>query len=434
MVYAQLNDATYSLFPSLLGILGLLALNALLTACEISLIRLRYSHFNPQLLERLRQNKQLSGLIDRADSTVMVVRLGMTVCLLGYGLMLFPLLKDLFNWLELAGWGEPTVLSAIMAFLLAVGLYYVIGEMVPRGLGIYYPVQALQASSRAVKLVYFCTNPILRLLTPIVKKILRLFNVEEAADLESLDIEAQIEMLGKEGLDRSAVAQTILKNAIQMRELVVQDILLPRHQVQWFDLTEDNVTNFEMGRNSGHTRFPLCEGDLDHCLGLIHIKDIFRSSIGLEKLDLRKIKREILRIDLAEPLEVTLPKLLRNRSHMALVIDDFGGTIGIVTLERILEQLVGEIQDEFDVEEALIKPIGDKEYLVSGLTPIHDLEEILDVTIGNEQVSTFGGLITAELGRIPKKREKLCIEHMNICVTEVDQKRIIRAVVRVLDK
>lgn len=429
-----MNEAVYTLLPSVLGILGLLALNALLTACEISLIRLRYSHFNPQLLERLRQNKRLVGLIDRADSTVRVVRLGMTVCLLGYGLLLFPLLNRLFNQIELAGWGGPTVLSAIMAFLLAVGLYYVVGEMVPRGLGLYYPVQALQASSRVVKLVYFCTNPILRLLTPIVKKILQIFNVKEAADLELLDVEAQIEMLGEEGLDRSAVALTILKNAIQMRELVVQDILLPRHQVQCFDLAEDNETNFEMGRKSGHTRFPLCEGDLDHCIGLIHIKDIFRSPVSLEKLDLRTIKRDILRIDLAEPLEVTLPKLLRNRSHMALVIDDFGGTIGIVTLERILEQLVGEIQDEFDVEEALIKPIRDNEYLVSGLTPIHDLEENLGVIIENEEVSTFGGLITAELGRIPKKREKLCIDHMNICVTEVDQKRIIRAEVRVLKK
>lgn len=419
---------------SVIGILGLLSLNALLSACEISLIRLRYSHFNPQLLEELRQNKRLAGLIDRSASTVRVVRLGMTVCLLGYGLILFPLLSEFFKWLELSWWGGHTVLSLISAFLVAVSLHYLVGEMLPRGLGLHYPMRALQVSSWAVKIVYIFTNPLLCILRPIGNKILHILKVGPVADMESIDIEAQIEKLGREGLNSSAIAQTILKNAIQMRELVVQDILLPRHQVQLFDIFVDNKTNFDMGRESGHTRFPLCEGDLDHCIGLIHIKDIFRSPIPIDELDLRTIKRDILHLDLAEPLEVTLPKLLRHHSHMALVMDDFGGTIGIVTLERILEQLVGEIQDEFDVEEELIKPISENEYLISGLTPIHDLEETLGVTIENEEVSTFGGLITAELGRIPLNQEKIYLERMNVFITEVNQKRIIRAKVRVLDE
>ena len=119
---------------------------------------------------------------------------------------------------------------------------------------------------------------------------------------------------------------------------------------------------------------------------------------------------------------------------MAIVIDDFGGTIGVLTLEAILEELVGDIQDEFDIEESWITALSAQRYRVSGLVPLHDLEEALDVFIENDAVSTFGGLITQELGRIPEKGETLELNHLKIVVDEVDEKRVISAIVSVLPK
>ena len=147
------------------------------------------------------------------------------------------------------------------------------------------------------------------------------------------------------------------------------------------------------------------------------------------------MRRSIGSLSLDEPLELAMEHLLRKRTHMALVVDEFGGVVGVITLESILEELVGDIQDEFDVEEAQILPVGKGEFWVSGLAPVHDVEEALGVDINNEEVSTIGGLITALLGRFPKPHETLKLEDPEIFikVEEVDQRRVIAVRMRVPD-
>ena len=189
--------------------------------------------------------------------------------------------------------------------------------------------------------------------------------------------------------------------------------------------------NLELAKQTGHTRFPLCEGSLDHCIGLIHIKDIFRFREDSQSIDLRRIKRPIIRVGQDENLSDILELLLRSKAHMALAVDEFGGTAGVITLENIIEEIVGDIQDEFDTEEANIKRLRDGEYLVSGLTPLHDLEKELDVELDTKEASTLGGLITSELGHIPAQRTRINMPPLHVVVTEVDEKRVIAARVTV---
>jgi CBS domain containing-hemolysin-like protein len=221
------------------------------------------------------------------------------------------------------------------------------------------------------------------------------------------------------------MVRKIIDKAIQMPELDVSDILLPRNQVHWIDIYEEPKKSLALARKTGHTRFPLCEGDLDRCLGIIHIKDIFRDTAADDEVDFRKLRRPIATLALEDKLMEALQRLLGLKVHMALVLDEFGGAVGVVTLERILEELVGEIQDEFDMEDEEIVPLGINRYTVAGLTPIHELEERLDVDLGRDDVSTFSGLITSELGRIPEKGEALKYGKLDVLVTEVDEKRII---------
>ena len=241
----------------------------------------------------------------------------------------------------------------------------------------------------------------------------------------------QRQALGIDPMGAPPQIRKILYNALRLHKLDVSDVLLPRNQVQFFDLNETLQTNIEKAKVTGHTRFPLCEGDLDQCVGLIHIKDIFRFRADLQKLDLYKIKREMVQFPEDTPLEEVLEKMLRYGIHMALVIDEFGGSIGVITLEAILEELVGKIQDEFDTdEEAIIQPLGKGRYRVSGLAPIRDVEELLHIKIDNEEVSTFGGWITAELGRIPISKERIPIASLDIIVEETDGRRVIAGTVR----
>jgi CBS domain containing-hemolysin-like protein len=222
------------------------------------------------------------------------------------------------------------------------------------------------------------------------------------------------------------VVRKIVNRALQMQDLVVQDVLLPRSQVVICDLEEDFKANLKVMKEAGHTRFPLCHGSLDDCVGILHIKDMFRLSGPLAAVDLVKLKRSVATFDLETPLEAALERMLRAKFHMALAVDEFGGIVGVVTFESILEELVGEIQDEFDSEEDQIRALrAPHTYRISGLTPIHDLEEALGVEIENDEVSTFGGLITGELGRIPARGDTLSLAGMRITIDEVDERRVI---------
>ena len=419
--------------PTLLGIPLILTVNALLVACEYSLIKIRFSHFNPDLREKVEGNRRLAPFLEEGDRTIRVLRLGLTICLLLYALLSFPLFRALFADLEGILYTVRTPLSGVCAFLLAVVLHQIVADIFPRALGLTYPMQVLRSGTLLILLLGWISRPFRVFILGVVRFFWRLWRREPLPDLDSLDLETQIELLRKEAPQMSTVAQLILKNTLLMRDLVVADVLLPRNQVKYFDLNLSPEENLRMAKETGHTRFPLCFGDLDRCIGLIHIKDLFRYPGDLSRLDLRRLKRNMIRIDSEEPLESALTKLLSHRIHMALVIDEFHGTEGVLTLERILEQLVGEIRDEFDAdEEMLIKSEEGKEdeVVVSGLTPLHEIESLFDVELDTEEVSTIGGLVTSELGRIPESGESLFHAGIEMEITEVDETRVVEVRLR----
>jgi len=417
----------------LIGIPVVLFLNALLVACEFSLIKIRFSHFNTELREQVESHKRMGPLLETGDRTIRVIRLCLSACLLLYALFCYPFLVSFFEILGFADVLTPVV-SSVLAFVIALSLHQLVGELFPRALGLAYPRQSLLLGGTAIRLLGWLSRPLRSVLLSIVKWIWKVWKKEAIPDLDSLELETQIELLRKESPEMSMVAQLVLKNTLAMRELVVADVLLPRNQIKYFDLNISLEENLAMARESGHTRFPLCYGDLDRCLGLIHIKDIFRYEGNIERLDLRKLKRNMIRIDSEESLENALTKLLSHRIHMALVIDEFRGTEGVLTLERILEQLVGEIRDEFDAdEEVLIKADAkNEEAVVSGLTPLHEIESLFGVEFETEEVSTIGGLVTSEMGRIPDTGESVRFSHLAIEVTAVDETRVLEVKVRTL--
>lgn len=328
-----------------------------------------------------------------------------------------------------------TLSGAVVFFLfclICVSVFYVLAELLPRALAIRRPEGILKRFGSLVATCLVVLIPNLWLIGKIKEKVYRVLNLNLDNDLNPLDIEVQLRAMGEDHIVLSPVVRKIIDKAIQMPDLDVSDILLPRNQVNWINLHEDPKMSLSMARKTGHTRFPLCEGDLDRCVGIIHIKDIFRDPNPDEQINLRKIRRPVATLGLEDKLMEALQKLLGLKVHMAIVFDEFGGAVGVVTLERILEELVGEIQDEFDMEDEEIVPLGMNRFRVDGLTPIHELEERLKMNFGRDDVSTFSGLITSELGRIPEKEEKLVYGELEIVVTEVDEKRIIATELEVI--
>ncbi len=416
----------------LISIPFILLINAFLVASEFSLIKVRFSHFNTDLRDKVLADSRIGPLLTSGDRTIRAIRYALTGCLFLYALASYPVLHSVLSKLEVTAYGTPTQVSIVLAILLAVSLHYLVGELIPRAIGLTYPMQSLRASMPLILLLGWILRPIRKFIFGILSTLWGFWRKEPVPDLDSLRLETQIEFLDKDSPAFTQVAQLILKNTMMMRDLVVEDVLLPRNQVKYFDLNLPLAENLKMAKETGHTRFPLCYGDLDTCLGLVHIKDIFRYKGALERLDLRRIKRNMIRINTEEPLESALTKLLSHRMHMALVIDEFRGAEGVLTLERILEQLVGDIRDEFDAdEEVLIQPEMDSgETIVSGLTPLHEIESKFNVQLETEEVSTIGGLVTSELGRIPEANTIVQVDGLQIEITEVDETRVVEVSIR----
>lgn len=403
----------------------LLLVYALLVLGETSLVMIRYGKVARATLEKLKCRKGLSKIIREGKQAGEALRLGKVLCLLGLGFQFCFFAWEFTPLVNFADWVICLLLGIIIVLM-----FYCVGEFLPRALAIRYPALAVQVSAPLLALLKLVIVPLKKL--SLKKVIFGWLDVTDSLP-NPLDIGVQLRALGQDNTILTPVVRSIVNRSIQMQDLVVHDVLLPRNEVIFYDLNEAVATNLERMKRAGHTRYPLCRGDLDDCLGIIHIKDIFRSEEGELSVNPDVLMRPTASFLLETPLEDALQRMLKTKIHMGLVQDDFGGALGVVTLERILEELVGDIQDEFDSEEDPIEELQESEqYSISGQAAIHEVESRLGVEVSNQAVSTFGGLIASELGRIPTAGEALEIYGMHIEVTQVDDRRILNTCVKLV--
>ena len=420
-----MSEIWINLLVSLIALVATLVLHAFIVMCEVSLVKLRYDGRGVKGLELLQKRRGIARLIENSDKTGRAVRFGKILCTVAVGLLLMLLVSDCFRLYEMTKIPNRW-LVVIVSFMCAASVHFLFAEIFPRGLAMQDPAKSLRYSYRVLLAFQFLTLPMMLLFRSYKQLLFRRIGVDINDELNPLDIDVQIRAMGEDTHTLSPVARRIMNHTLKMQKLVVQDVLLPRDQVVICDLEEDLEINLKLMKQAGHTRFPLCRGNLDNCVGILHIKDIFRWSGDFSDIDLMKLRRNVATFELETPLEEALQRMLRARFHMALVVGGFGEIVGVITFESILEELVGEIQDEFDSEEAQIRVMrAPNTYRISGLTPIHEIEKSLGVKIGNEEVSTFSGLITGTMGCIPERGETLSIDKMHITIDQVDERRVI---------
>jgi len=411
---------------------ALIILHGALVACEFCLVKLRYSLVDPAGIAKAR--RRVAKVIDEADEVARGIRFGLRFCAGSVGVSSAFIIRTLLgHWPGSTGEAGEWWMAAVI-YLVILLLLYLLGDLIPRGVALARPVPTLYATSGPALLFTVCSHPIRRMLRMVSQWLFRKFGVEPRQDFNLLDVEVQMRAMGEEDEAVPPFIRGILANTLRSRDFKLADVLVPRHQIVYINLQGDVAASLEAARLSGHTRFPLCDGDLDRCIGLIHIKDLYRLSASTGPVDLRSLKREMLRLPQAEELPTALEKFLRQKIHMALAVGEFGGVTGIVTLERLIEEVVGDIQDEFDTaEEKPIKPLADgRGFRVAGLAPLRDVEQALGVIITNTEIATFGGLVTAELGRIPAAGEHLVLPQpgLDVVIDEADTRRVIAATVR----
>jgi CBS domain containing-hemolysin-like protein len=415
----------------LLAIVALVFLNGFFVAAEFALVKTRMSQLEALAEEGNARAAAAQKVAGDLDAYLSACQLGITLASLGLGWIGEPFLaKMLQPFFHLAGISSSTVITSVsflLAFSIITFLHIVLGEQAPKILAIRKSVPATLLVSGPLRLFYTVFKPAIWLLNASSNWVLRhIFRTEPVQEGEIVHSEEELRLILDESGradEVSPIGREILVNALDMRRRVVRDIMTPRGEVVYLDLEESFDDNIKKAIESRHTRFPLCRGHLDDTVGLVHIKELvplMRDPVP----DLMKIRRELIPVPEMMSLEKLLNLFLAKHAHLAMVVDEYGGTVGMVTMENVLEELVGDIQDEFDMETAEFRRINENEFVVAGGLGLYELRDLADIELENADVSTVGGYVTQLLGHLPKQGEQVPIEDYRVTVTQTDGRRV----------
>ena len=422
-----------SILVNLIAILMLVFLNGFFVASEFALVKVRSSQLD--VLEK--EDKRIAlarHVTTHLDAYLSATQLGITLSSLALGWIGEPYLARLIGPLFVnAGINSGALIhgaSFAIGFGIITYLHIVLGEITPKWLAIRQPLGISLWVSPPLHLFYSIFRPAIWFLQASANWILKVFfRMEPVADSELVHSEEELRVILTEAEPPESGTEPsneLLINALDFRRRVVRDIMTPRGDVIYLDVQDSFEANVQVAIESGHTRFPIVQGHLDNTIGLIHIKDLMRE-MKKPKPDLLAIKRELMPVPEFMPLEKLLNQFLSKRAHFAVVVDEYGGAVGIVTLDNVLGELVGEIHDEFDQEQVKeFVRISEDEFVVQGQLNLYELQELVGLHLENAEVSTIGGYVIQLLGHLPKQGEQVQIEDYLVTISQTDGRRILQ--------
>ena len=419
----------------LLAVAVLLVLNGFFVAAEFAMVKLRAGGWDEEDDFGGRRNgARVRKMLQNTQPYLSAAQLGITLTSLGLGWAGAPFIGRLLEpWLAWVGIRDDAAVAGVsfaLVFSLLAFLHVVIGEQVPKLLAIRRARQVMLFAAGPMRLFHFALRPLVRVVDLASAWILRrVLRTPPDPQVAGEDAEDELRALLRNtaegnGSTVSTLGREILINALDLRKRVVRDIMTPRGEVVFLDLEESFDDNVRTALDSRHTRFPLCRGHLDDAVGLVHIKDLL-ALVQEDKTDLLSIKRELVNVPELMPLERLLKLFLGKGAHLAVVVDEYGGAVGVVTLDNVLAELVGEIQDEFDTDEEDYRKVGEDEFVLDGGVALHDLDDLLGVKVESSEVSTIGGYLTHELGYLPKKGERVRVDGYEFTVSQTDGRRVV---------
>ncbi len=421
------------LLVKLSAIAVLVVLNGFFVAAEFALVKIRGSQLEALSEEGDESALQARRITEDLEAYLSACQLGVTLASLGLGWIGEPYLAQMVQpvFVKLGVESETVTrsVSFALAFSLITILHIVLGEQAPKIFAIRKPLGTTLAVSRPLRLFYAVFRPAIWFLNLCSNALLkRVFRIEPVSGHELAHSEEELRVILAENASAQEVSplgKEILINALDLRRRVVRDITTPRGEVVFLNTELSFEENLRSAQQSRHTRFPLCEGHLDNAVGLVHIKDLL-TLIREDRPDLHRIQRTIFPVPEMMPLEKLLGFFLSKHAHLALVVDEFGGTVGIVTLDNVLEEIVGDIQDEFDAEKPELRKVGVEEFEVEGSLGLYELKDLIGLELESSDVSTVGGYVTHLIGHLPHSGEQTRIEDYLVTITKTDGRRVIQ--------
>lgn len=406
----------------------LVALNGFFVAAEFSLVKVRGSQIEELVKQDRPFSKTAMWLVERLEDSLSACQLGITMASLALGWVGEPAFARLLEpVLQGVGVTSPAVIHGVaftIAFTLITALHLVIGEQAPKIFAIRRPEQMVLWCAVPMKFFYVMSYPLLISLNWMTGVILKRLGVDGMGH-DTPHSEDEIRALLREAQvhgDMSRSEHRLLDAVFEFDDMICRRVMVPRADVEFFKVDQSFEDCMQQARRSRHTRFPLCEDSLDNVVGVMHIKDILAIDDQAD-VDLREMARPPKTV----PENMQISKLLRHfqatRQHMAFVVDEYGTIIGIVTMENVIEQIVGSVQDEFDLETPDIVPDGPGQFIVLGSTPIDVVEKILNIYRHDDDVDTFSGLLMARHGEILEAGDHVPLGRGHAEVLEVRSSR-----------
>ncbi len=424
-------DSSGLILLKLLAILVLVLLNGFFVASEFALVKVRSSQLEALIEDGDQGAFAVKRVLDRLDAYLSATQLGVTLASLALGWIGEPYIAQMLEPLcLLAGIQSPIVISSLsvtFGFVAITFLHIIFGELAPKYLAIGQPVPVAKAFVGPLRLFYGIFQPVIWCLNKSSNFILRkVFSIDPAGGQELGHSEEELRVIlseSEKSQEVTPLGKELLINALDLRRRVVRDIMTPRGTVVYLDIDKSFEENLTKAQTSRHTRFPLCKGHLDNPIGLVHIKDLL-GLVREAKPDLLSIKRELLMVPEMMPLERLLTTFLSKHAHLGAVVDEYGGTMGIVTLDNVLAEIVGDIHDEFDAEQTEFKQLNPDEFEVDGMLGLYELNDLTELELTNAEVSTVGGYITHLIGHLPKQGEQIQVGDYLVTVAKTDGRRI----------
>src|SRR5213595_2859605 len=430
-VVAQHWDPLMLLIVKLMTVMALVLLNGFFVAAEFALVKIRTSHLKTMAASGSKRAGLLRTIKDNLNAYLSACQVGITMASLGLGWLGEPFLGRMLQpFFALAGIESPAVIKSIsfaLAFSAITFLHIVVGEQAPKILAIRKAMPSALFVSAPLRWFYVIFKPAIGFLNAASNWVLRrLVRVEPIAAGELAHSEEELRLIVSESVKSAEVTplgRELVFNVLDLRDRVVRDIMTPRGEIVYFNLEDGFEANVKKAIESRHTRFPLCRENLDNTIGLIHIKELL-PLMRAEHPDLLKIKRDLMPVPEMMPLEKLLKLFLSKHAHLALLAAEFGCTVGTVAMENVLEELVGDIQDEFDFEKEEFRKISANEFTVDGALGLYELNDLAKLELESVDVSTVGGYVTHLLGHLPKTGEQVKIDNYLVTVSQADSRRV----------
>lgn len=421
-----------------LTVAGLLFANAFFVAAEFALVKVRVSQIE-HLAESGNWAARLTNrLLDRLDAYISASQLGITLASLGLGWAIHDSIEPFIHavlvkiGVPAEGFilGDKTVfLVPAASFFFVTFLHIVLGELVPKSLAIRSAKVIALWTAPPLLAFYYVFFPLIWVLNRTSDMVLWALRLGKPSHKEVAHSEEELRHILAESVEGGQLTRherLMIENVLRLEEKSARRVMVPRPDVVYLSLARSLDENLRLARQTGHTRFPLCETDLTQVVGLIHVKDLFRAGQSEGRPDLRKLAREVVFLSEKMHLDQILVEFQRNRVHLAMLVDQFGIVTGIITLENVLEEVVGPIQDEFDREQPDVTVLDDETFEVAASVPLDRLAELCHIEPPKTEADTTGGLIVDRLGRLARVGDAVEVDGHRLTVIQADRTRIRR--------